>query len=82
MSERQAQHHGRSEGQDGDLPGRDTEGSETVGSDAIAASEDAREISELIDEDVGFDKHGNRYPSAAAARQDAERMVNKDRDHP
>jgi len=53
MSHRQTQHHGASEGDDRELPGRDVPGSEAVGADALAAAEDVRDVSRLIDENEG-----------------------------
>ena len=82
MSHRQSEHMGRSENDDRKVPGRDVEGSETVHDETIAEREDAREITEAVDESLGWDEHGNRYSSTADAIRDAQRLVNKDRDHP
>ncbi len=82
MPHRQSEHMGRSEGDDREIPGRDSEGSETVHDDTVANTEAAREITEAVDEDIGWDEHGNRYSSTAEAIRDAQRLVNKDRDHP
>ena len=82
MSHRQSEHMGRSQGDDREIPGRDVEGSETVHDEAVAEAEDAREITEAVDESLGWDEHGNRYRSTADAVRDAQRLVDKDRDHP
>jgi hypothetical protein len=60
MSHRQKQHHGRSEGDERDIPGRDVEGETKVRDETIAAAEDAREISRAIDEDEGYDRKTSR----------------------
>ena len=82
MPHRQSEHMGRSERDDRDIPGRDVEGSETVHDDTIAEMEDAREITEDVDESLGWDEHGNRYSSTSEAIRDAQRLVDKDCDHP
>jgi hypothetical protein len=82
MSERQKQHHGRSEGDDREIPGRDVEGSETVSDETREEIEESRDIARAVDESFGWDEHGNRYRSTADADRDAQRLVDKDRDHP
>jgi hypothetical protein len=54
MSERNKQHHGRSESDDRMLPGRDLPGEAIVRDEVVAQAEDAREITRLIDESEGY----------------------------
>jgi hypothetical protein len=68
MSRRQTQHHGRSKGDDRELPGRDVEGSTQVRSESIAPAEDAQEISLLIDENEGYDRRDHREPERGTSR--------------
>ncbi|HEU4566119.1 MAG TPA: hypothetical protein VFS05_15770 [Gemmatimonadaceae bacterium] len=68
MPHRQTQHHGRSEGDEREIPGRDVEGSTEVRSETIAKAEEAREISRLVDENEGYDRQDHRDPQHGASR--------------
>ena len=73
MSQRQKQHQGRSEGDDRDLGGRDIEGGELevtdiVNSESVAAAEDARDISRILDQNEGYDRPQPRSPGAGESR--------------
>ena len=74
MSGRQTQHHGRSEGDDREMEGRDVgpgelDISEIVNSESVAAAEEAREISRLLDENEGFERPAPRSPGAGRSRE-------------
>ena len=55
MGHRQHQHLGRNAEGGRKMPGRDVEGPERVRSETVAAAEDAREISLLVDESEGWE---------------------------
>jgi len=74
MSGRQKQHHGRSEGDEREMEGRDVaegelELSEIVNSESVTAAEEAREITRLLDENEGFDRPEPRSPGASGSRE-------------
>jgi len=73
MSQRQKQHQGRSEGDDRDLEGRDVGGGELdvtdiVSSESVAAAEDARDISRILDQNEGYDRPQPRSPGVGDSR--------------
>lgn len=68
MGERQKQHHGRSEGDERIIAGRDVMGPEQVRDEDIAKADEAREISRAIDENEGYDRQDHRNPHDGGSR--------------
>jgi hypothetical protein len=72
MSHRQKQHHGRSEGDERELEGRDVSPgdldlTEIVSSESVVAAEEAREISRILDENEGYNRPQPRSAAAGGA---------------